>query len=136
MKKSNFELATRTGGVQIKGGSINFDMAGLDSFADAIIKRELSRDVLWKIDRSAFIKLMADKFLGWKLPEGFWPDGGVSFARTCNSWIDGEFVKDAPRQPQDWPIGTNLLSAEQAEQMFNYCFPDVVEGDAIRAQKG
>jgi len=40
MKKSNFELATRTGGVQIKGGSINFDMAGLDSFADAVLKRE------------------------------------------------------------------------------------------------
>ena len=84
MKKSNFELATRTGGVQIKGGSINFDMAGLDSFADAIIKRELSRDVLWKIDRSAFIKLMVDKFLGWRLPEHFHPDGGISFKPEYN----------------------------------------------------
>lgn len=39
MIKSNFELATRCGGVQIKGGSINFDMAGLDTFADALRKQ-------------------------------------------------------------------------------------------------
>jgi hypothetical protein len=49
MKKSNFELATRCGGVQIKGGSINFDIAGLDTFADALLKQELDGQeaVLW-----------------------------------------------------------------------------------------
>jgi len=58
MKKSNFELATRTGGVQIKGGSINFDMAGLDSFADAIIKRELEGH---KIARYVVVATHCDK---------------------------------------------------------------------------
>ena len=61
---------------------------------------------------------MVTRFLGWKLPENFSPDGGISFARTVNTYIDGQFVKDAPRPKQDWPVGTNLLDAEQARQML------------------
>ena len=65
-------------------------------------------------------KEMVDRFLGWKLPENFSPDGGVSFARTVNTYIDGQFVKDAPRRKQDWPVGTNLLDADQARQMLEH----------------
>ncbi len=48
------------------------------------------------------IKLMADRFLGWKLPITFSPDGGISF--------DGK----------SQPIGTNLFTATEAEEMVRY----------------
>jgi len=57
---------------------------------------------------------MVDRFLGWKLPKDFGPDAGISFNPTKpyegdelgNSW---------------WPVGTNLLTADQARQMFEHC---------------
>ena len=55
-------------------------------------------------DRDALAKEMADRFLGWKLPQNFAPDGGVSFV-----------------PPFHWPTGTNLLHAGQALDMFRYC---------------
>ena len=73
---------------------------------------------------------MVTRFLGWKLPENFSPDGGISFARTVNTYIDGQFVKDAPRPKQDWPVGTNLLDAEQARLMLEHVL-DVDEGRPV-----
>ena len=55
-------------------------------------------------DREALAKKMVDRFLGWKLPQNFAPDGGVSFV-----------------PPFHWPTGTNLLHAGQALEMFRYC---------------
>jgi hypothetical protein len=52
------------------------------------------------------IKKMVDRFLRWKLPDDFMPDGGVSFT--------------APSNPDWWPIGTNLLTATQATEMIEY----------------
>jgi hypothetical protein len=52
-------------------------------------------------------KGMVDRFLCWKLPADFRPDGGVSFA-PCHK---------TPSSP-DWPVGTNLLTAAQAESML------------------
>lgn len=53
-----------------------------------------------------FIKSLVDRFLGWKLPLGVNPDpyppGHIH--ESCNS-------------------GTNLLSATEAQQMFEYLFP-------------
>jgi hypothetical protein len=51
------------------------------------------------------IKHMADRFLGWKLPADFNPDGGVSIKQPFG----------AP-----WPIGTNLFTARQAVEMVRY----------------
>lgn len=52
------------------------------------------------------IQQMVNRFLGWKLPEDFSPDAGISFTPPKNNaW---------------WPIGTNLLTATQAEQMVRY----------------
>lgn len=46
------------------------------------------------------------RFLSWNLPKDFAPDGGVDFTPPANnSW---------------WPLGTNLLNAEQAEQMITH----------------
>lgn len=52
------------------------------------------------------IDLMVDKFLSWPLPQDFSPDGGIAFAR--------------PDNPAHWPVGTNLLTAEQAREMVKH----------------
>ena len=50
------------------------------------------------------IEHMVSRFLGWKLPEDFSPDGGVSYDK-----------------PSTWyPVGTNLLTATQAREMIEY----------------
>lgn len=55
------------------------------------------------------ISSMVNRFLGWKLPQGFCPD--------C--YID--FDKKRAIENKGWPVGTNLLTAEQAKEMFEYC---------------
>jgi hypothetical protein len=57
------------------------------------------------------IKAMVNRFLGWPLPIDFNPDAGISFTQT-------EFTARHP------PIGTNLLTADQAKAMFEYCLAD------------
>lgn len=54
---------------------------------------------------------IVDRFLGWRLPVAFNPDGGVSFDREVNG---------KPRPEAWWPTGTNLLSAEQAAEMVRH----------------
>jgi hypothetical protein len=61
------------------------------------------------------IKYMADRFLGWKLPENFNPDGGISFERLKNPHHHPEA---SPFYPM--PVGTNLLDAEQATAMVRH----------------
>ncbi len=46
---------------------------------------------------------MVDRFLCWKLPKDFSPDGGISFKE--GAW---------------WPTGTNLLHAGQAKEMLDH----------------
>lgn len=63
------------------------------------------------------INSMVNRFLCWKLPKNFQPDGGISFNpikpyegdEHGNSW---------------WPVGTNLLTADQARQMFVHVTAD------------
>lgn len=55
---------------------------------------------------------MVNRFLGWKLPENFNPDGGISFKR--------EFNENTPHPMKHEPSGTNLLSATQAEAMVRH----------------
>lgn len=55
----------------------------------------------------AQIKHMVDRFLGWRLPENFSPDAGISFERPF------------PR-PGLMPTGTNLLDATQADAMVRH----------------
>ena len=54
------------------------------------------------------VKEMTNRFLSWKLPKDFSPDAGITFDRR-NSY-------ESPH----WPIGTNLLTAEQAEEMIRH----------------
>ncbi len=64
----------------------------------------------------AQIKHMVDRFLQWKLPENFSPDGGVSFRPTANAGTVYERKNE--------PVGTNLLDADQAIAMVRF----MVEG--------
>jgi hypothetical protein len=43
----------------------------------------------------AQIKHMVDRFLGWRLPETFNPDGGVSFKKTFNEHTDHPMKHEA-----------------------------------------
>ena len=58
------------------------------------------------------IKHMVSRFLQWKLPESFNPDGGIAFERVCNA--------DTPFASKREPVGTNLLDAQQAEEMVRF----------------
>lgn len=50
---------------------------------------------------------MVARFLTWKLPPDFWPDGNVCF-------------NDAAARAGSWPVGTNLLTAVQARAMLEH----------------
>jgi hypothetical protein len=52
---------------------------------------------------------MVNRFLGWPLPKTFAPDCGISFKPLGH--------------PNGWPIGTNLLTADEAKAMFEHCLP-------------
>jgi len=58
------------------------------------------------------IKHMVDRFLNWKLPENFNPDGGISFKKTFNEHTAHPMKHE--------PVGTNLLSAMQATEMVRH----------------
>lgn len=76
------------------------ESAKLQAHAEAIVSDEQ-------------IKYMASRFLQWRLPENFNPDGGISFKKTYN--------EHAPWGPMKHePVGTNLLDATQAEEMVRY----------------
>ena len=58
------------------------------------------------------IKHMVSRFLNWRLPDGFSPDGGISFQRVFN--------ENTPWPRKAEPVGTNLLDAAQAESMVRH----------------
>ena len=51
---------------------------------------------------------MVNRFLMWRLPENFWPDCFVSFDR------------EKAKANQIWPVGTNLLGADEARAMLEH----------------
>jgi len=54
---------------------------------------------------------MVNRFLAWPLPQDFAPDCGISFdGRKDDEW----------NKNKTWPVGTNLLTAEQARSMLEH----------------
>lgn len=51
---------------------------------------------------------MVDRFLGWRLPDDFSPDGGVTFNPVQYGTVTA------------WPSGTNLFNATQARAMLEF----------------
>ena len=60
------------------------------------------------------VKEMVNRFLGWKLPKDFAPDAGISFTAPKH-YEDGDEY-----EPLWWPVGTNLLTADQAREMVQH----------------
>lgn len=67
------------------------------------------------------IKHMANRFLGWKLPDNFIPDNGISFAPEFNVEHNAKYGRPPQRHE---PSGTNLFNYTQAEAMVRH----MVEG--------
>ncbi|MEO1749385.1 MAG: hypothetical protein AAFR27_12360 [Pseudomonadota bacterium] len=63
------------------------------------------------------IKHMTEQFLRWRLPQDFSPDGGVEFQRYYAKGTTDEFEYE--------PVGTNLLTYAQAEQMVRAMVQDL-----------
>lgn len=63
------------------------------------------------------INQMVNRFLGWKLPENFMPDGSISFEPELNK----EYLAKQGKPPmRNEPSGTNLFDAIQAKEMIRY----------------
>ena len=58
------------------------------------------------------LKTMAERFLAWKLPDDFNPDGGISFTPLSNVGTPFEYKHQ--------PTGTNLLNYTQAIGMLTH----------------
>lgn len=65
------------------------------------------------------IKHMVNRFLGWRLPEHFSPDCGISFK--------AEFNEHTAHPAKHQPIGTNLFDATQADAMVRYMIEGMPE---------
>jgi len=63
------------------------------------------------------IKHMTERFLHWKLPDDFSPDGGIEFNKTIRAGTMHEYTFS--------PIGTNLLTFTQAQAMIRYMLEDL-----------
>lgn len=73
------------------------------------------------------IKHMAQRFLMWKLPDSFNPDGGVAFSPVINEGTAFEHRYQ--------PAGTNLLDATQAEAMVRHLIEGLPDA-ALKAAGG
>lgn len=63
------------------------------------------------------IEYMTNRFLQWKLPKDFHPDGGISFEQEYNR----EYMARLGKPPMKHePVGTNLFTATQAEAMIRF----------------
>lgn len=62
--------------------------------------------------REVLVKHMSQRFLQWRLPENFNPDGGISFKP--------EFNEHTSHPMRHQPVGTNLFDATQTEAMVRY----------------
>ena len=60
---------------------------------------------------------MVERFCGWKLPEDFHPDAGITFEKEFNVSYNANQGK--PPSIHE-PVGTNLFTADQAEEMMKY----------------
>lgn len=61
---------------------------------------------------------MVQRFLMWKLPETFNPDGGVSFKPS---------YAEEPYRSRHWPTGTNVLCYTEAKAMVEHMIEGLPE---------
>lgn len=63
------------------------------------------------------ISHMVARFLGWRLPENFNPDAGISFKVEFN---EGYMASQGKPPMKHVPTGTNLFDSRQAAEMVRY----------------
>lgn len=63
------------------------------------------------------IKHMTNRFLAWKLPETFNPDGGIRFEKIAGA--------NGPHPFKNEPSGTNLFGYTEAEAMVRHMIEDL-----------
>ena len=110
--------------------------AGSEEFAKACRFTQTALDELraeWEAERPAVvvpsedqIKHMTNRFLGWRLPEDFRPDDGISFEPFFN--VEWNAKQGKPPQRRT-PTGTNLFSYTQAEAMVRYILDGAKGGE-------
>ncbi len=74
-------------------------------------------------DRMKVTNEMVDRFLSWRLPEDFCPDGYIAFNKDRAS-------------DHQWPVGTNLFTATQAREMLESVFQEAGSVGAPKFTKG
>ena len=96
---------------------------GPGAAADVLRKHfsEAERPAVVVVPREEQIKQMVTRFLGWKLPEDFHPDDGISFEPFFN--VEWNAKQGKPPQRRT-PTGTNLFTSTQAEAMVRYMLGD------------
>ena len=73
------------------------------------------------------IRYAVTRFLGWRLPEDFYPDAGISFKRTFNEHTSHPMKHE--------PVGTNLLTGAQAEAMVRHMLSGMPESGEIENRR-
>lgn len=74
------------------------------------------------------INHMVSRFLMWKLPDHFNPDGGITFEPTYCS-VGGVEVKREP-------VGTNLLTHTQAKAMVQHMLDGLPDATTLAPKIG
>jgi hypothetical protein len=99
-------------------------LPGLGARYSILIDEHLATLVTWPMTEEQ-IKHMVDRFLGWRLPDNFQPDAGISFKALYNEH------SAYPMKHQ--PVGTNLFDAGQAAAMVRHMIEGLPpSGDAAR----
>ena len=94
-------------------GGVTGELEPFDEAADAIERGDhMTFAVTNKAMTDGQIKQMVNRFLSWKLPDNFNPDGGIKFEPIGNPGSQYEYRRQ--------PTGTNLLDATQAEAMVRH----------------
>lgn len=96
--------------------SIHAMSAALSAAASAIERRQAAA-------LSLQIEHMVGRFLAWRLPTDFRPDGGITFEPLRN--------KGTAYEAKWEPTGTNLLDAAQAEAMVRHMVEGIVLSAAV-----
>jgi len=93
----------------------------MDALHKAELAEESSSNGGWRPSEEQ-IAHMVQRFLGWKLPEDFRPDAGVSFTPEHSV----EFMASIGKAPmRHEPTGTNLFDARQAEAMVRHILAEM-----------
>ena len=73
------------------------------------------------------IKHMANRFLGWKLPDNFNPDGGIAFKPEYNIEYNARHGLPPARHQ---PSGTNLFGYTEAVEMVRHMIVGLPESNS------